>query len=561
MVQTTQHIHFDYDNNRYRVELDTDILAEYGIDVTAYGGKLFGTIYFNGSINQQHITAIDPLIDLESGAVVSSWYNLPTDSAGNIVNGTWTGSVSFHLEATGLDISTIVAPDTINMDGYGELADFFLAGDQVTIPTGPNAGTKTITSVTGDVSLDLEIIVSNTLTDESPTGATISFDVTHDSGTLTHTYRGCTLVTLDPMASFDCDSTTYGTFTGYDNTNYGEQTLVTTTLRIIHPSWTIIPYSTSDSVTTQDSPISKTLTQLYTGEWYVRLTSSIEYTQTDGAVISYTLTKTISEQVTCAGTLCGMTACIKNLLTNVVADINKTGVSANLGNLLIVLTNYDLAKEYLRCGNMADYRTALAAISAALSDSDCDCNCCDDTVLIRIENVDADTATAITDLELAVSKCYKIYNGVPDESMTEEAGYPIGVVLQNYNTGVEYQHTSDDVSGDAVWTVYDNDTKVIKLLATQSGTSAPTFTVLRNDTDETPTGGYTATGIYTLTMTGQFTASKTLILAGNNYIASLGTFNAVRTDTDTITMTTTSSGAAANGVLSETTLIIEISKL
>jgi len=163
MVQTTQHIHFDYDNNRYRVELDTDILAEYGIDVTAYGGKLFGTIYFNGSINQQHITAIDPLIDLESGAVVSSWYNLPTDSAGNIVNGTWTGSVSFHLEATGLDISTIVAPDTINMDGYGELADFFLAGDQVTIPTGPNAGTKTITSVTGDVSLDLEIIVSNTL--------------------------------------------------------------------------------------------------------------------------------------------------------------------------------------------------------------------------------------------------------------------------------------------------------------------------------------------------------------------------------------------------------------
>jgi len=559
MVQTTQHIHFDYDNNRYRVELDTDILAEYGIDVTAYGGKLFGTIYFNGSINQQHITAIDPLIDLESGAVVSSWYNLPTDSAGNIVNGTWTGSVSLYLDATGLQFVTITPPNEIEMDGYEWLIDFLQAGDTITLEGGTDQDVVVASVEEADPSYNVLITTSTTIL--SDVHDSVGFALSHATGSITHTYAGCTLVTLDPMASFDCDSTTYGTFTGYDNTNYGEQTLVTTTLRIIHPSWTIIPYSTSDSVTTQDSPISKTLTQLYTGEWYVRLTSSIEYTQTDGAVISYTLTKTISEQVTCAGTLCGMTACIKNLLTNVVADINKTGVSANLGNLLIVLTNYDLAKEYLRCGNMADYRTALAAISAALSDSDCDCNCCDDTVLIRIENVDADTATAITDLELAVSKCYKIYNGVPDESMTEEAGYPIGVVLQNYNTGVEYQHTSDDVSGDAVWTVYDNDTKVIKLLATQSGTSAPTFTVLRNDTDETPTGGYTATGIYTLTMTGQFTASKTLILAGNNYIASLGTFNAVRTDTDTITMTTTSSGAAANGVLSETTLIIEISKL
>lgn len=559
MVQTTQHIHFDYDNNRYRVELDTDLLTEYGIDATTLGGKLFGTIYFNGSINQQHITAIDPLIDLESGAVVSSWYNLPTDSAGNIVNGTWTGSVSLYLDATGLQFVTITPPNEIEMDGYEWLIDFLQAGDTITLEGGTDQDVVVASVEEADPSYNVLITTSTTIL--SDVHDSVGFALSHTTGSITHTYAGCTLVTLDPMASFDCDSTTYGTFTGYDNTNYGTQTLVTTTLRIIHPSWTIIPYSTSDSVTTQDSPISKTLTQLYTGEWYVRLTSSIEYTQTDGAAISYTLTKTISEQVTCAGTLCGMTACIKNLLTNVVADINKTGVSANLGNLLIVLTNYDLAKEYLKCGNMADYRTALAAISAALSDSDCDCNCCDDTVLIRIENVDADTATAITALELAVSKCYKIYNGVPDESMTEEAGYPIGVVLQNYNTGVEYQHTSDDVSGDAVWTVYDNDTKVIKLLATQSGTSAPTFTVLRNDTDETPTGGYTATGIYTLTMTGQFTASKTLILAGNNYIASLGTFNAVRTDADTITMTTTSSGAAANGVLSETTLIIEISKL
>ena len=133
MVQTTQHIHFDYDNKRYRVELDTDLLTEYGIDATALGGKLFGTINFNGAINQQHVTAVDPLIDLESGAVVSSWYNLPTDSNGNIVNGTWTGSVSLYLNPTGLQFFDIEPPNEIEMDGYEWLIDFLQEGDTITL--------------------------------------------------------------------------------------------------------------------------------------------------------------------------------------------------------------------------------------------------------------------------------------------------------------------------------------------------------------------------------------------------------------------------------------------
>jgi hypothetical protein len=49
-------------------------------------------------------------------------------------------------------------------------------------------------------------------------------------------------------------------------------------------------------------------------------------------------------------------------------------------------------------------------------------------------------------------------------------------------------------------------------LLTQTFTSAPVATVLSNTLSATPEWGYTSTGIYTLTLADEFTASKTQVI-------------------------------------------------
>lgn len=50
--------------------------------------------------------------------------------------------------------------------------------------------------------------------------------------------------------------------------------------------------------------------------------------------------------------------------------------------------------------------------------------------------------------------------------------------------------------------------KVLSCLVTQSGTSAPTFTILENTFNGTPTMEYLSTGYYSVTLTGEITSNK-----------------------------------------------------
>jgi hypothetical protein len=79
---------------------------------------------------------------------------------------------------------------------------------------------------------------------------------------------------------------------------------------------------------------------------------------------------------------------------------------------------------------------------------------------------------------------------------------------------------------------------VYSALLTQSGTSAPTATVLENDLSGTPTLSYVTTGKFRITLTGEFTSAKTHIFLNPIMTASNNFVGAYRVDDDIIEIQT-----------------------
>lgn len=100
--------------------------------------------------------------------------------------------------------------------------------------------------------------------------------------------------------------------------------------------------------------------------------------------------------------------------------------------------------------------------------------------------------------------------------------------------------------------------KVIKVLVSQTSTSAPVPTILENNTAAKLTPAFSSTGTFTITSDKEiFTSGKTgvsLGLGANKLFAT-----AVVTSSTVITITTSNvSGTLANGLLSNNLLTIEI---
>lgn len=530
----------------------TPYLASYNIDVEALNGSITGTITGPDGV----AFASGLLIDLANGDTVSSAYALPTDDDGEILNGAYVVALQLNLDATSVDIDTIVAAHTINLDGNGGLSNFFLAGDEITIPLGPNAGTYTIESATGDVSSDLIIVVSETVTNEDPTGATISFDISHTAFSGEWMYSGCDVVDPTVTVVDDCYSTQFGTIAFQDTTVLPSTHVLTSRAwSIAYPS-NLSPAPTTNPVTGTASIIN--FTALAIGQWNYRLTENVTVTQADGLVYTYSAnTGAQPFDVTCNGVLCEVSCCYQTILTKYLQDVAATNTSP-LTNLVIALGALNnLAVNKRACGDKAAAEVIIQQMSDLIENSgncDDDCGCDSETGNRWVNNAGFSSATLL-------EGCYRIFNGVPGDSETVSAGYPIGLVLQNYNTNIEYIHTEDDVSG-AEWVIYGHEAKIMRLLLTQSSTSSPTAVILRNDFDDDPSLAYATVGVYKLTMpTGVFTANKTAIIIANNSLLA-GTNSAQRTDVDEIGIVSyNASNTLANNIFLDTLLEITVNKL
>lgn len=92
--------------------------------------------------------------------------------------------------------------------------------------------------------------------------------------------------------------------------------------------------------------------------------------------------------------------------------------------------------------------------------------------------------------------------------------------------------------------------KVYRALLTQTGTDAPTATVLENSLGGTPTYGYVDPGTYTVTLTGAFTANKTAFLMGPISDGSGQNAGAFYNNVNEAGIYTATLGTPGNGLLS-----------
>lgn len=97
-------------------------------------------------------------------------------------------------------------------------------------------------------------------------------------------------------------------------------------------------------------------------------------------------------------------------------------------------------------------------------------------------------------------------------------------------------------------------------LISQSGTSAPTVTVLKNDLGGTPVWTRTGTGSYKMALNGVFITNKTYVMIGQNYQNNYGetTYAYWNSEDDIYVETTNSSNAAADSLLTTRTIEVRV---
>lgn len=375
---------FDSQNNRVKVTSDNDFsLYDNTPLITLKGlGQLndpFGNVVF------QKLSTSSPLIDLAIGNTVSAWYNLPESSTGDILNGVY--SFVYTINQTGVATNLVIQSITTTTQQavLPGNRSYLVAGDTVVFSGSSNAnnnGTKTVVSSSYNSGLDVTTVVfeagSFDTNENGSAGTEADINVVHTfTKNASYTYTGCTEVTPTADVSFDCESTQFGSITFQDATTLPSgQSLVLRYFVVSYPGNLTDPPTPADVQTTLPSI---TIVNLATGTWTYRLTYSVEITQNDGLVVTYESTSGAVEfNVSCKGTLCGLTDCINSLYEKHYASLKISGVSPYQKYVDAVLMNYVLAKEYQKCGEQQKYLNAVQAIEDAIDASGCDCGCCDE---------------------------------------------------------------------------------------------------------------------------------------------------------------------------------------
>lgn len=403
-MSLTANVYLEINNTTKKIRVvDATNYTEEGIDLAALSAKGLGILtaptgaaIYNGS------TVGSPLVNLTS-TTTSSWFDLPLDNNGAILNGTYSFTYNLRYAISDGVINSIDAPSTAEVE-FTWAGRVLIEGDSVVFAgnsDSANNGTFTVDSVSFDEGSDNSTIIftqTTLVTDATPDG-TYSFDVTRSNFAGTSVvWNGCDLKTLAVTITVDCDSTQYGSLTVQDTTDYSGQTLISRPLSVYYPNG-LTPAPTTDPLTTTSGAI--TVNAIATGTWTYTLVSNLSVTQDDGLVYTYQATTGAQEfVVSCAGTLCGLTPCIESIKDKYYTSYQK-GVASGLEPLILMITQLvGLAKEYKICGNSEMYASTVTQLESVLDESgQCSCGCCDESAGAQwIDNGGLDSQTVLEDL-------------------------------------------------------------------------------------------------------------------------------------------------------------------
>lgn len=398
------YLEINFDTKMGRIVDETNY-ADEDIDLALLSAKGLGNVYGpTGGMIKNGSTVGSPLVNLSS-TNTSAWFNLPLDSNGNILNGTYSFTYSLRYAITGGVINSIDAPSTAELE-FTHAGRVLIAGDSVVFAGNSDSadnGTFTVATATFDEGSDNSTLVftqTTLVTDATPAG-TYSFDVTRAAfAGSTYTWNGCNFVTPSVTTTYDCESTQFGQIIFADSSVIPSgQVVVSRSLSGYYPNG-LYPEPDTNPVTTT-SP-SLTFNELAVGTWTHVLVLNMSVTQDDGLAYTYTVRDTGETAVTCAGTLCGLTPCIESLKDKYYASFHKGQASGLEATILMILQLYALAKEYKTCGNNAMYASTVAQLESVLDESgECSCGCCDENqdVPYWVDNSNLDATSIITQLQ------------------------------------------------------------------------------------------------------------------------------------------------------------------
>lgn len=356
------------------------------VDNTDYSAIDFNDV---GAVGTFTITGPDGVpivvggtIDLSGGDTESAAFNLPLDSNGDILNGTYTWSYVPTFSVSGFAVDSFTAPDqvTIGSVDWTDIFDEPGETNQITIAgatTPGNDGTYDVVSaslVGGDTVFTVD---DSGISTEAGGSATISFTVTYNSfASGIQTFTGCDIQTPTATTTVYCNTTQFGQIIFQDTTVLPSgQVLDTRLWNISYPGNLTDPPTPAD--VTSSSP-SVTINTLATGTWTWRLTYSVTVTQTDGLIYTYTASSEATEvNVTCT-TLCSLKCGIDKLINQSSLAVNGGATVNRYSNYIFLVSIYymgaTLAQE---CGDQDkfDYYAGLIQDTLNLAGVDCDCGC------------------------------------------------------------------------------------------------------------------------------------------------------------------------------------------
>lgn len=462
----------DLTNKTGRVT-DTTNYTALNISVATVEAKGLGTIYFQGQQIASKMTVSDPLIDLQNG---DTYFDFPLelDVNGEVANGVYQIDYSLRLNTLAAQYPVdVTLPRTVDVgSGFEWVLDFLEVGDIIKLYSTVVPSQEFVPYASGEF-VDPDTILQVGVDIVFPGWGLWGFNVTNLQSSTSYTYSGCTKSAAAVTFAYDCEVAPTGTFSVASATQLNGQTVVSTSAVINYPSWTSANPNFNPRVVVNSLPY--TQNTLATGTYTVSLSQVIHSIQADGLILQYTASTTGEHRVSCTGSLCGLNACIENLRSAHMAELQRNRISKYQVFVDNVLMYYAEAQTYRACGDFDAYNRALNNIQEQLDSSGCDCGCCDDEVY---EWVNVNTNATIESLINAIQ--YRLKDGIPDENDDSTAGVQIGAIWQDTTTAILYR-CSDNTPANAQWDPYYDPGSII---VTASGvTSNPQIGGIINGTN------------------------------------------------------------------------------
>lgn len=276
----------------------------------------------------------------------SAEYNLPVDTSGNIVQGSYLYYYTLETDILNNTISIVSALPTVGVSGI-----LYLVFDGAS-----NATTYYIGYLWDGEGYSQGDVASGV-----------------------YTYLGSELTCLDFNVSNDCNFYPNGQITAVDSTNYGVYNIDSRSIQLYFPNGlTPAPIAPYIETTTAATLVVNTLA---TGMWTAILTSNISITQDDGLVILYQLKKTLNHNVACNAELCSVNATLDKITEIYAKDLGCGTTTPRYAQELILANAYYSQYQIERsCGDTlaaaayAEKLTALVGQSSSSCSGSCGCS-------------------------------------------------------------------------------------------------------------------------------------------------------------------------------------------